>query len=123
MLVGGDYKNCTIKLFQYIQFTTRKLTIWLENEIIRITISMATILYSSKIKHMHALPKDTTLKQRCPNVERGFFPENMHQTWIEPAQYASSIEKRHALINPLSPHDALKHHFTPLKTDQIFRTT
>ena len=24
------------------------------------------------------------------------------------------------LINPLSPHDALKHHFTPLKTDLIF---
>ena len=24
------------------------------------------------------------------------------------------------LINPLSPHDALKHHFTSLKTDLIF---
>ena len=23
-------------------------------------------------------------------------------------------------INPLGPHDALKHHFTPLKTDLIF---
>ena len=23
-------------------------------------------------------------------------------------------------INPLSPHDALKHHFTSLKTDLIF---
>ena len=23
-------------------------------------------------------------------------------------------------INPLSPHDAFKHHFTPLKTDLIF---
>ena len=25
------------------------------------------------------------------------------------------------LINPLSPHDALKHHFTSLKTDLIFQ--
>ena len=24
------------------------------------------------------------------------------------------------LFNPLSPHDALKHHFTSLKTDLIF---
>ena len=23
-------------------------------------------------------------------------------------------------VNPLSPHDVLKHHFTPLKTDLIF---
>ena len=27
------------------------------------------------------------------------------------------------LFNPLSPHDALKHHFTSLKTDLIFPTT
>ena len=27
---------------------------------------------------------------------------------------------RHLSINPLSPHDALKHHFTSLKTDLIF---
>ena len=26
----------------------------------------------------------------------------------------------HHMINPLSPHDALKHHFTSLKTDLIF---
>ena len=25
-----------------------------------------------------------------------------------------------SLFNPLSPHDALKHHFTSLKTDLIF---
>ena len=25
-----------------------------------------------------------------------------------------------ASVNPLSPHDALKHHFTSLKTDLIF---
>ena len=25
-----------------------------------------------------------------------------------------------AILNPLSPHDALKHHFTSLKTDLIF---
>ena len=27
------------------------------------------------------------------------------------------------LINPLNPHDALKHHFTSLKTDLIFQQT
>ena len=26
------------------------------------------------------------------------------------------------LLNPLSPHDALKHHFTSLKTDLIFHS-
>ena len=28
-----------------------------------------------------------------------------------------------SFVNPLSPHDALKHHFTSLKTDLIFPTT
>ena len=28
--------------------------------------------------------------------------------------------RRHVHDNPLSPHDALKHHFTSLKTDLIF---
>ena len=30
------------------------------------------------------------------------------------------VKKKNLLINPLSPHDALKHHFTSLKTDLIF---
>ena len=30
---------------------------------------------------------------------------------------------RPTTLNPLSPHDALKHHFTCLKTDLIFRQT
>ena len=28
--------------------------------------------------------------------------------------------EHNAPLNPLSPHDALKHHFTALKTDLIF---
>ena len=32
--------------------------------------------------------------------------------------YLASAGDRH--LNPLSPHDALKHHFTSLKTDLIF---
>ena len=28
--------------------------------------------------------------------------------------------KQKAIFNPLSPHDALKHHLTSLKTDLIF---
>ena len=31
-----------------------------------------------------------------------------------------SVEGTISLINPLSPHDALNHHFTSLKTDLIF---
>ena len=30
------------------------------------------------------------------------------------------LTKTFMMINPLSPHDALKHHFTSLKTDLIF---
>ena len=37
-------------------------------------------------------------------------------------QYVNPLLSNHDYnrFNPLSPHDALKHHFTPLKTDLIF---
>ena len=32
----------------------------------------------------------------------------------------SAMKSKQTVFNPLSPHDALKHHFTSMKTDLIF---
>ena len=46
--------------------------------------------------------------------------------WVAAAIHSSSSECETATfyyvaLNPLNPHDALKHHFTSLKTDLIFQ--
>ena len=45
---------------------------------------------------------------------------NVHHLLYQYLQCVTSSEATVHVINPLSPHVALKHHFTSLETDLIF---
>ena len=71
------------------------------------------------VQHVHfMLPSYNAMKhmrmRNMVNVHRSGVCRHRHVNVI------FSEAKRQSCFNPLSPHDALKHHFTSLKTDLIF---
>ena len=72
----------------------------------------------------HAYPTVHTLTTEALHSKRKCYPLEVVSRYRDPQLQVGKINhtfvRVNITLNPLSPHDALKHHFTSLYTDCIF---